>query len=435
MDFDYKTVIIIIVIICFIFFIIHEIKNIHRLTEEKTAYITDYIDNSTKVLKNKIQNDTNVCIEQIKSYNEDLLIQVRKLSYYGSQPIVNRTNYYSENGSMNGNTVPMKYLSDMYNEQNEPNEMNETNEQYKQNDLYISPNEEKFEIENLTQTVQSGKKSSSSSHKKSSRVSRVSRASNLSSVSKAVHNMHKLSNVQNSNNITNNKTNNINIINNNDNVSSIDTNDSSNNTNSSSIEVKTEPTNYESVITFESTKAKQMEKKNISLNDNVSINTKNLDNLTIDNFKSSNTYTLQTLKEIAKRFSISLFYKDGTTRKQYKKDDLYEKIKKHLSKKKIKKQNKSSSEQLSEQSFDKSSKLSKRSTEKSNTSVSKKSVSSNNTETDSISSSHSTRSKNLSKHENSIDTNETEETEETTETDANNETEASDNITVIKKKK
>lgn len=69
--------------------------------------------------------------------------------------------------------------------------------------------------------------------------------------------------------------------------------------------------------------------------DEESVTTKdvNISALTIDELKPVGNYTLDYLKKVAKRFSIPLTLKDGDTRRQLKKEELYDKIKTNLIKK------------------------------------------------------------------------------------------------------
>ena len=65
-------------------------------------------------------------------------------------------------------------------------------------------------------------------------------------------------------------------------------------------------------------------------NDNHSVATADISGLTIDTLKLKDEYNVDYLKQIAKRLSIPITCKDGDTRKNLKKDELYDKIKEHL---------------------------------------------------------------------------------------------------------
>jgi hypothetical protein len=92
-------------------------------------------------------------------------------------------------------------------------------------------------------------------------------------------------------------------------------------------------------IGIKSKKKKQSSEDNNSSNENnsdgESVTTKdvNISALTIDELKPVGNYTLDYLKKVAKRFSIPLTLKDGDTRRQLKKEELYDKIKTNLIKK------------------------------------------------------------------------------------------------------
>ena len=64
--------------------------------------------------------------------------------------------------------------------------------------------------------------------------------------------------------------------------------------------------------------------------DNHSVATADISGLTIDTLKSKEEYNLTYLKQIAKRLSIPITCKDGDTRKNLKKEELYDKIKELL---------------------------------------------------------------------------------------------------------
>ena len=69
----------------------------------------------------------------------------------------------------------------------------------------------------------------------------------------------------------------------------------------------------------------------MEINDNKSIETNNI--LTITKLNPINTYNKVDLERIAKILSVPITYIDGGSRKPYKKEELYSKIKDFINKK------------------------------------------------------------------------------------------------------
>ena len=74
------------------------------------------------------------------------------------------------------------------------------------------------------------------------------------------------------------------------------------------------------------------ESKRKNKDDNESINSEDIVKLTLKTLKSIDTYSKKTLEHIARVLEVPIFYKHNNSRKKYKKDVLYQKIKESIKK-------------------------------------------------------------------------------------------------------
>lgn len=318
---DYKFIILLLVIVGLILFFTRELDNMKCEMSDKLDKIASYVDNSSKNTLFKMQNGFGMCVNKIKTINGDYIEQVRKMNEYGNQPITNMSNHYTDTDSQ-GNGMKFAALSDckmsrtsvkkqqsgesFYLSEDEPKKVkNNVVDEFK---IILPPTEEKpphtfnlctdfIDDENNHITTESV---SSNSQKK----------------------------VAVNNDVENVEENEIKEYNFND----VDENDIEESENDDDGDVSVEnsehsghSSNYGS-ITFGS---KKPHKKNSNEDDSVA--TSNIQKLTITSFLTKDMYTSDILKKIAKELAIPISHKDGSIRRQLRKDELYDKIKVHLS--------------------------------------------------------------------------------------------------------
>jgi hypothetical protein len=252
---------------------------------------------------------------------------------YGNQPITNMSNHYSDTDSQ-GNGIKFASLSDC--------KMSKTSvKQQSGESLYLSEDEPKLQVKGIDEfkVILPPTEEKSESKKKSKHQfnlspdliedenNHITTESIISANSANMKTDKKLENVVNENN-ENNENNEIKEYTFND----IDENDieESESNNDVSVEQNDEEnsehsSNYGS-ITFGS---KKKQKKVAKEDDSVA--TINIQKLTINNLLAKDMYTSEILKKIAKELSIPIWNKDGSVRRQLRKDELYDKIKGHLS--------------------------------------------------------------------------------------------------------
>lgn len=353
---DYKFIILLIVLLGVILFITKEIDNLKKDNENKTNNILISIENNSKMIRNKMQNDIGVCIGKIKSLNGEYIEQVRKMNDYGSQPITNMSNHYTDSETLDGNGKkknPINYLSDVYDEnkntQNEPSlymsedvpnnnsskhikihtqkKSSATSSSSKKSEAmkFKVAYPEKSASEKNILTVKSSKdsdesnsskqssKESSSSEKESSNGVKINEKQNSSGSSESSESSKSFSKLEESS-------------------ESSESSDSSDSEDSEDSEESSLHSSKYGSITLGSKKngGGINVNKQIGLNkndDNKSVTTTEITNLTLDSLDEISKYNLDGLKQIAKRLSIPLTIKDDNTRRNLKKDELFEKVK------------------------------------------------------------------------------------------------------------
>src|SRR5947207_3348148 len=97
---NYTFIIFLIILIGVIILIAKEFNEIKLHLNDKITTVLLCMDNSSKSIKNSVKNDFNVCLDKIKDINNDCIKQVRKMAEFGSQPITNMSNHYTDTDSM-----------------------------------------------------------------------------------------------------------------------------------------------------------------------------------------------------------------------------------------------------------------------------------------------------------------------------------------------
>ena len=124
---DYKFIILLIVMVLFVLFILSKLDSIEAGLCSQIIQLTASVDNNSKSLKYKFQSDLSGCVNKIKALNGEYIAQVRRMNTYGSQPITNISNHYTDSETDKNNN-PINYLSDVKNESN-LNKQQNNNEQ------------------------------------------------------------------------------------------------------------------------------------------------------------------------------------------------------------------------------------------------------------------------------------------------------------------
>jgi hypothetical protein len=107
MDFKLIIVVVIIVLIIGIVVILKELFSQKNQIKKINDSIDQGVNNNIKTLKNRI----NLITSEIKNYNNDLVIQLKKINTINSQMVTSMSNYYTESES-DGNKNLIDYLSD-----------------------------------------------------------------------------------------------------------------------------------------------------------------------------------------------------------------------------------------------------------------------------------------------------------------------------------
>ena len=343
---DYKLIILLLIMLVLILFVIKEIDLMHKDITGKIIQLSSFIDNSYKSLKAHFQSDITTCVDKLKTVNKEYISQVRKMNDYGTQQITNISDHYTESDGKNNQ---IKGLSDMKD---------------KENSLYMSDNKEKDNKYKITYDCKNGKLDKKDSHQhQHQQVSELNKVVNeLEKINpkkelseKIIDNNTESSsdsskdskNNKEENNLKENNTKETNTEENN----TKETNTEENNSDGVSMDIDMKLANIKnqqsggnsSESSSESSDESEDEitltksKKNIKnskLNEEiVSLATNEVDELTLKTLKDVSTYTIDSLKKIAKQLSIPITNKDGKNRKYFKKNELYEKIKSHLTSK------------------------------------------------------------------------------------------------------
>jgi hypothetical protein len=250
---DIKFIILLAILLGLVLLFLKEIAVVKTSIEERYADILTNLNDSNKKLGIKFCNVTSAMETKLRVTNSDYLAQFRKMEKYGSQPITNVSNHFTE-------TEQDKYEDEIV-------------------DLSAEPKNDKFEINDLQQN-------------------------------KCIDKNKKLE------------------------TESEDNSDSEEQTIDNNINNTPSPSDGASIdieaFSKESNQTENNIEKEIIKNENNSIMTDITVDLTLTNFKPSDSYKKSQLDKFAKSFSIPLTHKDGKTWKPYNKNELYTKIKDHL---------------------------------------------------------------------------------------------------------
>jgi len=325
--------------------------------------ITETNENVIKLLKTKFHTLTN----ELKEFNNDLVNQTKKINKIHSQKITNMSNYFTDSDSNNKNII--NYLSDTKNDEmfkiNFNKDENKCSEIKQTNDNDIISNTSDEHIDEINKNIIDELSQDSS---KSSEVRPINDENNNDSKSNEDNKSYKNKSPKNeSNNInTDNKS----VATKSDNriefEKEIKSNESKSikQSESESSGIKKQNVTNKGEYTEQFTeKSKHSERDDDNESDKISIESlqvrslhdmisfgskkskgkkikldigndeKSLDSTDIKNMTTLNnieSYTKKNLDNIAKLLNISIFYKDGTKRISYKKEELYLKIKEKL---------------------------------------------------------------------------------------------------------
>jgi hypothetical protein len=240
---------------------------------KKKVLITNEETNAdVKIIKNRLNLITN----EIKTYNSDLITQFKKINTINSQKITSMSNYYTESES-NENNHLIEYLSEQ------------------KNDLKI----------NFRDILSDGKVNSSNVEDKITKIESAT-SSDLSNINE---NEQNLDESENSSNTT---------------KSTKSTKSSTSTKSSKSINsVKMNPICFD-----ENTNLTQEVTQNVSKSDNKTTESELI--VKLQTIQPITSYSKTDLENIAKIHLIPITYQDGTQRKTYKKEELYNKIKDHF---------------------------------------------------------------------------------------------------------
>ena len=305
---DFKMILILLIILVVVLFATREILNIKKQLTNKN----ENLENTVKVLKNKVENITT----EIKNYNNDLLTQAKKIHKINSQKITNMSNYYTESESSCNKNL-LEYLSEAQNKCMTP-------EDFKINFSPInSPNNE--DTQNLIHAI-------------------VVKCSNLNNTDLPIfeenNNIVEINTINSSSITSTNQTIDVDISN-----VLIVSNKQNQETNIVNQEITTLTSISDDNDVISNDDSINNDASNNLLNDNVInnnvINDKKEDTISLDTtttfnitrLNPLNSYTKSDLDKIARRLLIPTTYLDGTSRKSYKKEELYLKINEVLNKK------------------------------------------------------------------------------------------------------
>jgi hypothetical protein len=310
---DFKILILLLIIILILIYLVREVLTIKNILKNNDSY-----------QDNKLKNKLSLITQEIKDYNNDLLVQAKKINKINSQKITNISNYYTEDES-SGNKNLLEYLSDVKN--------TVSNQNFK-----INYNECVKELDNISDISSTSINSTLTSANTTSHINIYKTQALVDICNNIVDNsnniLNDMNNLNNDDNISIENDNDDIIINNSiknnsleniDNTNIPDNNNDNNNDN-----------NKDNDIENHNNRDNNQENNNQENNDEE--NKKELKSIDTGNFMITtlgplNNYTKQQLDKIAKMYTIPITYMDGSLRKTYKKEELYLKINEVLNKK------------------------------------------------------------------------------------------------------
>ena len=270
---------------------------------KKKVLITNEETNAdVKIIKNRLNLITN----EIKTYNNDLITQFKKINTINSQKITSMSNYYTESET-NENNHLIEYLSEHKNDlkinfKDILSDVKQNSSTMVDNKILELESDTSLDLDNNEKTEKDLENVESSS----------SNSSNSTNVSKS-NNSNKSSKSNNSN-----KSSKSNKSNNSNKSSKSSKTSKSNNT------AKTNP------ICFDENNNRDLKEVMPTVSKSDSKTTESEFIAKLQTIQPINTYSKTDLENIAKIHLIPITYQDGTQRKTYKKEELYNKIKEHF---------------------------------------------------------------------------------------------------------
>lgn len=314
---DYKFLILLALLFFIIMFFKHEFDIINKNINNKHHETMLSLNNNSKSLGSKMQNDIGVCIGKIKSLNCDYIEQVRKMNDYGSQPITNMSNNYTDSETLDGKKNAINYLSDTHD-----NQHNKTNFviEFKQDEL-ISPSK-LSDHENLSKSEKSID---------SRRSIKLSKTNNFDKLNESIKHTELVESVKSAKFAKSDKSIELSEL-----SKSLELSESAESSKSSSeLYCTTESSTSGDVVELND-ESSNSEKSDVKNDDNHSVKTSettDLQNLTLSSLGPSSKYTAETIKKMAVNLSIPITMAVGGKRVVLKKNELYDRIKLYLEKK------------------------------------------------------------------------------------------------------
>lgn len=111
---DYKIFILLLFFVICIVLFLRELYSIRDDLERLNKDIRIHIEEMNNQLRNKLQNDLGVCVNKIKSLNNDSIQQIRKINILNNQPIKN-SNHFTESDSLVNVEHEINSLTEMKN--------------------------------------------------------------------------------------------------------------------------------------------------------------------------------------------------------------------------------------------------------------------------------------------------------------------------------
>lgn len=388
MDLDFKLIILLVMLIGIVLFFTREFENLRKDFDDKIGTIVSVVDNNSKSIKGKIQTDMTTCINKIKTHNMECIQQIRKMNTLGSQPITNMSNHCtdSDTDAQQTKKYNIKYLSDMRadveKDKHDPStyyvsEMSPPVQKHDAKEEKKTKDEDEFKIDLKTSMEQKSNQSNGINKKKMDLIqsdlnktktvsqkepnsikSTPSLISQESDEEKESDELEESENESSSDSTNEQSSGEQSSDDETDEESDEESDDESveveidrralgklsenkytkepelvkeaNNNEYESITVGSSKGNKKGVKPMMSvSRTKQVQSSESSI-DELSVQTHEIGNLTLDKLQEINKYKIDALKKIAKKYSIALTCKEGGGRRQLNKGELYNKIKDFL---------------------------------------------------------------------------------------------------------
>jgi len=284
-------------------------------------FVKDYLNFKKKILLQSeetntdvkvIKNRLNLITNEIKTYNNDLIMQFKKINTINSQKITSMANYYTESET-NENLHLVEYLSENNNNLkiNFRDILSDVSHTIIDNPL-INVEDNKFHPKIIQ--LDSATSSDTSLKSKQNHIDNISESSKSSKSSDSAESKSSSSSKSNKSTKSLSKPN--------------DTIQFDTKTKTEPETTETNPTPTPSPDNFNHLKTTDSKTTDSKTNDSKTTESESLSNM--KNIGPIHTYSKTDLENIAKIHLISLTYQDGTQRKAYKKEELYNKIKIHF---------------------------------------------------------------------------------------------------------